>query len=71
MFPVNMRSFPSCGGVTGRAEVLVTAGNRLGKQNQSLKSKIKNMMGDEEIMYYVVDVTREEERGGESSVNLI
>lgn len=48
MFPVNMRSFPFCGDVTDRAEVLVTAGNRLGQQNQSLKSKIKNTMGDEE-----------------------
>lgn len=48
MFPVNIYSFPSYGYVTEGAVVLVTAGNRLGKHNQSLESRIKNAMGDEE-----------------------
>ena len=49
MFPVNTKSFPSCGDVTEGAVMLVAAGNRdWGNRTDVWKSGIKSAMGDKE-----------------------
>lgn len=50
MFPVNMKSFPSCREATERSVMLVAAGNRdWGNKTDVWKSRIKSVMGDKEI----------------------
>lgn len=50
MFPVNTKSFPSRRDVTGGMVMLVAAGNRdWGNETDVWKSRIKGVMGDEEI----------------------